>query len=90
MKTFKKPNCNLCMQACLTIMKNIRDKHFTVMNEKSEIYGPCRHKTTFHWFWLSTDDPVFNGWTGYSIKGIFKSYDLKLSTVALNTENFLK
>ena len=61
MKTFTKPNFNLCMQECLTILKNLRDKCVTVMNKNSEICGACRHKTTFHRFCLSTDDPVFNG-----------------------------
>ena len=61
MKTFTKPNCNLCMQDRLTILKMIHDKHVTVMNKNSEIYGACRHKTCFHRFCLSTDDPVFNG-----------------------------
>ena len=61
MKTFMKPNCNLCMQERLTILKNIRDKRVTVMNKNSDIYGACRHKTTFHQFCLITDDPVFNG-----------------------------
>ena len=48
MKTFTKPNCNLCMQERLTILKKIRDKRIIVMNKNSEIYGACRHKTTFH------------------------------------------
>ena len=61
METFTKPNCNLCMQERLTILKMIRDKHLTVMNKNSEIYGACRHKTCFRRFCLSTDDPVFNG-----------------------------
>ena len=61
MKTFTKPNCNLCMQERLTILKKRRDKRVTVMNKNSEIYGACRHKTTFHKFFLSTDHPVFNG-----------------------------
>ena len=61
MKTFTKTNCNLCMQERLTILKIIRDKRVTVMNKNSEIYGACRHKTCFHQFFLSTDDPVFNG-----------------------------
>ena len=61
MKTFTKPNCNLCMQERLTIVKMIRDKHVTVMNKTSDIYGSCRHKTCFHRFCLSTDDTVFNG-----------------------------
>ena len=61
MKTFTKPNCNLCMQERLKILKMIRDKRVTVMNINSEIYGACRHKTCFRQFFLSTDDPIFNG-----------------------------
>ena len=61
MKTFTKPNCNLCMEEPLIILKNIRDKHVTVMNKNSDIYWACLNKTTFHSFLLSTDDPVFNG-----------------------------
>ena len=64
MKKFTKPNCNPCMQECLTILKKLRDKRIRVMNKNSEIYGACRHKTTFNWFFLSTDDPIFNGWMG--------------------------
>ena len=60
MKTFTKPNCNLCMQERLTILNKIRDKCVTVINKNSEIYGACRHNTTFHRFCLSIDDPVFN------------------------------
>ena len=61
MKTFTIPNCNLCMQERLTILKNLSDKRVTVMSKNSEIYGAFRKKTTFHQFFLSTDDPVFNG-----------------------------
>ena len=61
MKTFTKPNCNLCTQERLTTLKKLRDKHVTVMNKNSEIYGAFRDKSTFHQFCLSTDDPVFNG-----------------------------
>ena len=61
MKTFIKPNCNLYMQEHLTISKKLRDKRVTFMNKNSETYGACRHKTTFHQFFLSTDDPIFNG-----------------------------
>ena len=64
MKTFTKPDCNLCMQERLTTLKMIRDKRVTVMNKKSEIYGACRHQTCFHQFFLSTDDPIFNRWKG--------------------------
>ena len=61
MKNFMKPNCDLCMQERLTILKMLREKRVTLMNKKLEIYGACRHKTCFHRFCLSTDDPVFNG-----------------------------
>ena len=64
MKTFTKPNCNLYMQERLTILKKLRDKRVTFIKNISEIYGACRHKTTFHQFFLSTDDPVLNGWKG--------------------------
>ena len=60
MKTFTKSNCNLCMEECLTILKKLRDKCVTIINNNLEIYGACRHKTTFRQFFLSTDDPVFN------------------------------
>ena len=58
METFTKPNFNLCMEERLTIIKNLHDKCVTNMNKNSDIYGACRHKTTFHQFCLSTDDPV--------------------------------
>ena len=60
-KTVTKPNCTLCMQERLTILKKLRDKRVTVMNKNLDIYGACRHKTNFHQFCLSTDDTVFNG-----------------------------
>ena len=89
-KTFTKPNCNPCMQERLTILKNLCGKCVIVMNKNSEIYGACRNKTTLHQFCLNTNDPVFNGWKGDAVKGLFKYYNLKPSTVDLNTENFLK
>ena len=58
MKTFMKPNYNLCMEERLTTLKKLRDKHVTVMNMSSEIYRPCQNKTTFRRFCLSTDDTV--------------------------------
>ena len=64
MKTFTEPNCNLCVEERLTILKKLRDKRVTIMNKNSEIYGAIRHKTCFHRFFLSTDDPVLNGWKG--------------------------
>ena len=60
-KTFTQPNFNLCMQERLTIPKKLRNKRVIVMNKNSDIYEACRHKTTFHQFFLGTDDPVFNG-----------------------------
>ena len=33
MKTFTKPNCNLCMQERLTILKKLRDKRVTIMSK---------------------------------------------------------
>ena len=61
MKTFTKPNCNLCMQERLKILKMICDKRVTVMKKNLEIYGACRHKTCFRRFFLINDDPVFKG-----------------------------
>ena len=55
-KIFTKPNCNLFMEEHLTILKELCDKRVTIMNKNSDIYGACRHKTTFHRFCLSTDD----------------------------------
>ena len=60
MKTFTKTNFNLCIQERLTILKKLREKSVTEMNKNSDIYGACRHKTTFHRFYLRTDDTVFN------------------------------
>ena len=61
MKKFTKPNCNLCMEERHKVLKKLRGKRVTIMNKNLEIYGAFRHKTTFHQFSLSTDDPVFNG-----------------------------
>ena len=61
MKIITKPNCNLCMEERLTILKKLCDERVTIMNNNLEIYGDYRHKTTFHRFFLNTDDPVFNG-----------------------------
>ena len=56
MKTFTKPNCNLCMEERLTILKHLLDKFFSFMNNNLEICGACRHKTTLHHFLPSTGD----------------------------------
>ena len=61
MKIFTKPSCNLFMEERLAILKKLCAKRVTVMNKNSDIYGACRHKTTFHQFCLITDDHVFNG-----------------------------
>ena len=61
MKTFTKPNCNLCVQERLMNLKQLCDKRVTFMNKHLGIYGAFRHKTTFHRFCLGTDDRVFNG-----------------------------
>ena len=61
MKTFTKPNCNICMEERLTILIKLHDKRVTIMNKNLEIYGAFRNKTCFHRFCLSTDDPVLNG-----------------------------
>ena len=60
MKSFTKPNCNVCMEERLTIIKNLRDKRVTLMNINLKMYGDFRHNTTFHIFFLSTDD-IVNG-----------------------------
>ena len=57
MKTFTKPNCNLCMEERLTILKKLGDKRVTVMKKNSEIYGACLNKTNFHKFFLSPMTP---------------------------------
>ena len=43
------------------VVKQLNPISVTVMNNNSDIYGACRHKTTFHRIFLSTDDPVLNG-----------------------------
>ena len=60
-KTFTKPNYNICMEERLTTLKKLRDKSVTIMNYNSDIYWACHHQTTFHHFFLSTDDTIFNG-----------------------------
>ena len=54
MKTFTRPNYNLCMEEQLTILKKLREKCVTIMNKISKIYGACWNKNTFHKFCLST------------------------------------
>ena len=61
MKTFTKPNCNLCMEERLSIVKKLRDKRITIMNKNSEIHGACLHKTCFHRFCLALMIPYLTG-----------------------------
>ena len=61
MKTYTKSNCKLCTEERLMVLRNIRDKHVTVMNNNSEIFRACRQKTTFNLFFLSTDDTALTG-----------------------------
>ena len=69
MKTFTKPNCNLCIEERLKILEKISDKCVTIMNKNLEIYGAFRHKIIYYRFCLNTDDPVFNGLKGWPLKG---------------------
>ena len=61
MNKFTKPDCNLCTEESLTIIKKLCDKRVTIMKVNSEIYGAFWNKTNFYAFFLSTVDPVFNG-----------------------------
>ena len=49
------------MEERLTIIKNLRDKRVTVMNNNTEIYGDFWNKMTFHLFFLRTEDTVLMG-----------------------------
>ena len=44
------------MEEHLTILKKIRDKCVTLMKINLETYRACWHKTTFHRFFLNTDN----------------------------------
>ena len=46
------------MRERLTILKNIRDKCFTVMKNNLNIYKAFRNKTNFYQFFLSTDNTL--------------------------------
>ena len=39
MKSFTKPNFNLCMEELLTILKKPCDNRVTIMKKNSDIYG---------------------------------------------------
>ena len=38
-KIITKPNCNLCMEECLIILKNLCQNFVTLINDNSDIYG---------------------------------------------------
>ena len=54
-KTFTKPNCSLCMEERLAILKNKCNINVTLMNKKKDIYGQCSHKSNLHQINLNTD-----------------------------------
>ena len=46
-KSFTKPNINLCIEERLTIKKGLRDKKITLTKANLEVYGAFRHKKQF-------------------------------------------
>ena len=62
-KTLTKPNCSICTEEILTILKKLCDKRVMLMNKDLEVHGVLLNKTNFHWFFLRTDDPII-GWKG--------------------------
>ena len=58
MKIFIKPNYNLCIEKFLMILKKLCDKYVILMNKNLAICVACQNKSTFHQFFLSTDDTV--------------------------------
>ena len=88
-KTVSKPNCNLCMEERISILKKLRDKHVMVMYNNLKIYGACWQKTTFGQFCLITDDFIEWGkWLGR--KTSFQTLASKLSMVVLVLEFFYR
>ena len=57
------------MEERLTILKKLHDKHVTIMDKNLEIYGACRHKTTFYQCFLCPDDTVLMGERVMPLKG---------------------
>ena len=49
--------------------ENATDKRVTVMNKNSEIYGACRHKTTFRRFSLTLMILFLTGESISTLKG---------------------
>ena len=58
MKSFSKPNYNICIQEHLTVLKKLCNKRVTLMKNNQYIYRAFWHKKAFHVFFLNTDDPV--------------------------------
>ena len=55
MKKVKTDECKLCMAERLAILKG-KQKGYKLINENSELHGPCRHCARFHRF-NGTDEP---------------------------------
>ena len=53
------PNCNLCIEEYLTLIKKVRDKHPKHTKKKLEIYKGFQHKINTDKIFLSTDDTVY-------------------------------
>ena len=57
-KSFTKPNCNLCMEECLTILKSYVTKASRLLTIIRIYTGPTVRKLISNRFCLSTDDTV--------------------------------
>ena len=76
------------MYECIMQFKKIRDKNVTLMDNNLEIYGACRHKSTFRQFFLSTDDTAL--WEkGVSHKTDFQTLGFKNVKGCFGTGNFI-
>ena len=53
MDLFTKPECYLCMDKHLMIIKYLHNRKFTLINKYLQIYGACWNKTTFRRFLVS-------------------------------------
>ena len=58
------------------------------MSDNSEIYGICRHKTTFRRFFPITDDPILTGGRVSPYK-VFKILIFNIFSGCFSTEVFL-
>ena len=73
MRSFGRLNCQLCMEEKMRILSASRNPSIKLINSRSEIHEPCRHKASFHrlrcsstpvpqgtrtTFSTSADDPV--------------------------------